>query len=75
MRAEELKSEIRKLEVSERLTLIEEVWNDIAMSNKALPLPEWQKKELTKRLSAYDQGETETKTSHQVHEALRTKYQ
>jgi len=30
MRAEELKNEIRKLEVSEKLTLIEEVWDDIA---------------------------------------------
>ena len=29
MRAEELKNEIRKLEVSEILTLIEEVWDDI----------------------------------------------
>ena len=39
-----------------------------------LPLPEWQKKELDKRLAAYDRGEVKTKDYHEVHEALRTKY-
>lgn len=74
MRTEELKSAIGKLEVAEKLVLIEEIWDDIAKSNEELPLPEWQKRELSRRLSAYDQGETETKDFHQVHEALRTKY-
>ena len=74
MRTEELRSAIDKLEVSEKLILIEKVWDDIAKSNEQLPLPEWQKKELTKRLSAYDHGEIETKDFHQVHDTLRTKY-
>ncbi len=74
MRPEELKSAIRNLEVSEKLILVEEVWDDIAKSCGELPLPEWQKRELNKRLSAYDQGATETKDLHQVHDALRTKY-
>ncbi len=74
MRPEELKSAIRNLEVSEKLILVEEVWDDIAKSSGELPLPEWQKRELNKRLSAYDQGATETKDLHQVHDALRTKY-
>ena len=74
MRTEELRSAIDKLEVSEKLILVEEVWDDIAKSNKQLPLPEWQKKELTKRLSAYDHGEIGTKDFHQVHDTLRTKY-
>ena len=74
MRTEELRSAIDKLEVSEKLILIKEVWDDIAKSNEQLPLPEWQKKELTKRLSAYDQGETGTKDFHRVHDSLRIKY-
>ncbi len=74
MRTEELRSAIEKLELSEKLILVEEVWDDIAASNKQLPLPEWQKKELTKRLSAYDQGKTGTKDFHQVHDSLRIKY-
>ncbi len=74
MRAEELKSEIRKLKVSEQLLLVEEVWNEIARSNEELPLPEWQKKELEKRLVAYDRGDAETIEWHQVHEELKNSY-
>ncbi len=74
MRTEELKSAIKKLKVSEKLILVEEVWDDIAKSNEELPLPEWQKIELSKRLSTYDQGETATKDFHQAHDTLRTKY-
>ena len=74
MRAEELKSEIRKLDVSEKLLLVEEVWDEIARSNEKLPLPEWQKKELDKRLEAYDRGEVETIEWHQVHEDLKNSY-
>jgi len=74
MRAEELKSEIRKLDVSEKLLLVEEVWDEIARSNEKLPLPEWQKKELDKRLEAYDRGEVETVEWRQVHEDLNSSY-
>lgn len=75
MQTEKLRSAIEKLEISEKLILVEEVWDDIAKSNKQLPLPEWQKRELSKRLSAYDRGEIETKDFHQVHDALRSKYE
>jgi putative addiction module component (TIGR02574 family) len=74
MRTEELKSEISKLDVTEKLLLVEEVWNEIASSNEALPLPEWQKKELDKRLNEYDQGEVDVIGWHQVHEDLKNKY-
>jgi putative addiction module component (TIGR02574 family) len=74
MRAEELKSEIRKLNVSEKILLVEEVWNEIASSSEKLPLPDWQKKELSKRLNAYDTGDAETIEWHQVHEDLKNSY-
>jgi putative addiction module component (TIGR02574 family) len=74
MRSEKLKSEIRKLDVAEKLLLVEEVWNEIASSNEELPLPEWQKKELSKRLDAYDQGEIESTAWQQVHEDLINSY-
>ena len=38
MRSEKLKNEIRKLDVTEKLLLVEEVWNEIASSNEELPL-------------------------------------
>ena len=75
MQTEKLRIEIDKLEISEKLTLVEDVWNDIAKSNQNLPLPEWQKIELNKRLSAYDQGDVKTRDHHQVHDALRIKYE
>jgi putative addiction module component (TIGR02574 family) len=74
MRSEKLKNEIRKLDVAEKLLLVEEVWNDIASSNDELPLPEWQKKELSQRLDAYDQGEIESTAWQQVHEDLKNSY-
>jgi putative addiction module component (TIGR02574 family) len=74
MRTEELKTEIRKLDVTEKLLLVEEVWNEIASSNEALPLPEWQKKELDRRLNEYDQGEVEVTEWLQVHEDLKNSY-
>jgi putative addiction module component (TIGR02574 family) len=74
MRTEELKTEIRKLDVTERLLLVEEVWNEIASSNEALPLPAWQKKELDRRLNEYDQGEVEVTEWLQVHEDLKNSY-
>jgi len=74
VRAEELRSEIRKLNVSEKLLLVEEVWNEIARSNEELPLPEWQKKELDKRLEEYDRGEVQAIEWHQVHEDLKNSY-
>jgi len=74
VRAEELRSEIRKLNVSEKLLLVEEVWNEIARSNEELPLPEWQKKELDIRLEEYDRGEVQTIEWHQVHEDLKNSY-
>lgn len=56
------------------INFVQGLWGFIAKSNEELPLPEWQKRELSKRLAAYDRGEIKTKDFHQVHEALRTKY-
>ncbi len=49
MRPDEIKQEIGKLNLSEKLLLVEDVWDSIAQSNSELPLPEWQKRELDKR--------------------------
>jgi len=49
MRPDEIKQEIGKLDLSEKLLLIEDVWDSIAQNNSELPMPEWQKRELDKR--------------------------
>lgn len=75
MKTDELKREIDKLELSEKLLLVEDVWNTIARSNAQLPLAEWQAKELAARLKAYDEGESGTQGWNEVHDEIRKKYE
>ncbi len=49
MRHEEIKHEIKKLKLAEKLLLIEDVWDSIAQSNSELSMSECQKRELDKR--------------------------
>jgi putative addiction module component (TIGR02574 family) len=56
MRANEIKHEVDQLAMSEKLLLVEEIWDSIALSNDQIPLHEWQKAELDKRYAEYQQG-------------------
>ena len=71
---EELKEKIDKLALSEKLLLIEDVWDSIAQSNSVLPLPEWQKQELDKRYKEYKSGNQNIYTWNSVHDEIREKY-
>ncbi len=74
MRPEEIKEEINQLELSEKLLLIEDVWDSIAQSNNELPMPEWQKKELDLRYKSYKAGKQNLHDWESVHESLRNKF-
>lgn len=74
MKAEELKKEIRKLAVSEKLILVEDLWDDIASSANVLPLREWQKQELDSRLEEYSRGSLKLIDRESAHKALKDKY-
>ena len=74
MRPEQIKDEISKLELSEKLLLVEDVWDAIAVSNSEIPMPEWQKRELKKRYKDYQEGKLELHDWKSVHEDLRDKY-
>ena len=74
MRAEEIKIEIDGLELSEKLLLVEDLWDSIAASNSELTMPEWQKEELNKRYKEYKQGKLELHDWKSTHEKLRGKY-
>jgi len=74
MRPEKIKDEISKLELSEKLLLVEDVWDSIAASNSELPMPEWQKKELDRRYQQYKEGKLDLHDWKMVHEELREKY-
>jgi putative addiction module component (TIGR02574 family) len=74
MRPEEIKREISKLNLSEKLLLIEDIWDSIAQGNSELPLPEWQRQELDKRYKEYKAGEQNLHDWQSVHEEIRNKY-
>jgi putative addiction module component (TIGR02574 family) len=74
MRTEQIKIEIDRLELSEKLLLVEDLWDSIAASNSELPLPEWQKEELNRRYKEYQQGNLDLHDWKSVHEELRGKY-
>jgi len=74
MRPDQIKDEINELELSEKLILVEDIWDSIAASNAEIPMPEWQKKELDKRHKEYKDGELELHDWDTVHKDLREKH-
>ncbi len=56
MRPNEIIKEIDNLGLSEKLLLVENIWDSIARYNGELPMPEWQKAELDKRYRDYKNG-------------------
>ena len=74
MRPEKIKDEISKLELSEKLLLVEDIWDSIAASNAELPMPEWQKQELDRRHQEYKEEKLDLHDWKMVHEDLREKY-
>ena len=45
--------ELRKLPLSERIELIEDLWDSIAAETEELPVPESHREELARRRAAY----------------------
>jgi len=74
MRTDQIKLEIDRLELSEKLLLVKDLWDSIAASNSELTLPEWQKEELNRRYQEYQKGNLELHDWQSVHEELREKY-
>ena len=74
MKADQIKDEINKLELSEKLLLVEDIWDSIAASNSEIPMPEWQKQELSKRYKEYQEAALGLHDWKSVHEDLRDKY-
>ena len=62
------------MELSEKLLLVEDIWDSIAVSNAELSLPEWQKKELDRRYQEYKEGKLDLHDWKMVHEEVREKY-
>ena len=71
MSVNEIIKQVDKLALSEKLTIVEDIWDSIARSNSVLPLYEWQKNELDKRYNEYKNGEQTLHETNKVHEELR----
>jgi putative addiction module component (TIGR02574 family) len=50
--------ELRALPVAERLKLIEDLWDSIDADSAVLPLPDWHRDEIDRRLDALDAGDS-----------------
>ena len=49
-------AEIFRLTLSEKLQLVEDLWDSIAVEAESLPLSDWQKAELDRRATEYRQN-------------------
>ena len=74
MTSEQIKGEISRLGLSEKLLLVEDIWDSIAASNSEIPMPMWQKQELDKRHEEYKEGKLELHDWEDIHKGLRDKY-
>jgi putative addiction module component (TIGR02574 family) len=74
MEPDKIATEIRKLNLPQKLILAQDIWDSIALERGNLPMPEWQKSELQKRYMQYQQGKLELHDWQDVHEELRRTY-
>jgi len=70
----EIINEIKKLDLSDKIILVENIWDSIARDNSELPMHEWQKSELRKRYGEYKSGKLQLHNWQGVHENLRNEY-
>ena len=74
MLSDQIKNEIDSLTLSEKLLIVEDIWDSIAAGNNEIPLHEWQKKELDRRYQQFEEGKLQLHDWKSVHEDLREKY-
>ncbi|HUV49693.1 MAG TPA: addiction module protein [Anaerolineae bacterium] len=59
MEPDKIAAEINSLNLPQKLILVEDIWDSIALDSGKLPLSKRQKKELAKRYNEYNQGKLE----------------
>jgi putative addiction module component (TIGR02574 family) len=74
VRPEQIIEEISGMGLSEKLLLVEDIWDSIAADNSEIPMPTWQKRELDRRYKEYEEGRLELHGWEEVHKDLREKY-
>ena len=71
MHARELIDEARNLSLDEKLRVVEEIWDSIAIDGDTPPLSKWQEAELDRREMLYRQGAEQLYCADEVHTRLR----
>ena len=67
----ELVAEILALPVTERMRLVEAIWDSISAVPDALPLTQWQKDELDRRLAEFEADPDSGTTLEEVFARIR----
>jgi putative addiction module component (TIGR02574 family) len=67
---EELEKKAEELPVFERMQFVEDIWDSIARTNTAMPVPQWQKDELNRRKQSYLQNPGSGQTWAQVKQEI-----
>ena len=68
---QELVAEILALPVKDRVLLVEAIWDSISAVPEALPLTQWQREELDRRLAEYEADPDSGSTLEEVFARLR----
>jgi putative addiction module component (TIGR02574 family) len=63
-------NELETLSLPEKLQLVEDLWDSIARSAADVPIPEWQKEELTRRKKRYLQNPDSAQPWSQVKKSI-----
>ena len=71
MKFTEIYEQATQLPLSERVKLVEEIWNSISDTAGMLPITDEQKNELNKRYQDYQKGQQQLHDWKAVHETLR----
>jgi putative addiction module component (TIGR02574 family) len=66
-----LVAEILELPVAERMRLVEAIWDSISAAPDALPLTQWQREELDRRLAEYEADPVSGGTLEEVFARIR----
>jgi len=67
----ELVAEILGLPVAERMRLLDAIWDSISVVPEALPLTQWQKDELDRRLAEFEADPNSGATLEEVFARIR----
>lgn len=73
MKPEQIILEVERLDLSEKIMLVEDIWDSIAESNSELSMPAWQKEELDKRYEAYQKGDLNLHSWNDINKSIRKK--